>query len=268
LRHSLGTPTSGSDVAPCPLTTALLLPRGERVLLGQAPNACSGRLPSAPTEDRPTLASAGDCGSAEVVVRHARHSSGATVTGAAAEITGRHDAWPSEKTSLVDGHANTSSLEDDHAARLRSEVEPRVIAPRHGQHSAVMAPLTASVRVRPPRPPGRLERFELLGPARDRLRPQLDDGNAMAAERLAREPSWVLDAALHPAGNGKNSLPTCTAPARRRPPRCGWASRRAPSGKMSRKQGVIRTAQGASYRAASGSAATPHRRQLGAVTRP
>jgi ParB/RepB/Spo0J family partition protein len=31
----------------------------------------------------------------------------------------------------------------------------------------------------------------------------LDDGNAWAAERLAREPSWVLDAALTHAGNSK-----------------------------------------------------------------
>ena len=31
----------------------------------------------------------------------------------------------------------------------------------------------------------------------------LDDGNAWAAERLAREPGWVLDAALTHAGNGK-----------------------------------------------------------------
>ena len=30
----------------------------------------------------------------------------------------------------------------------------------------------------------------------------LDDGNAWAAERLSREPGWVLDAALHHAGNG------------------------------------------------------------------
>ena len=31
----------------------------------------------------------------------------------------------------------------------------------------------------------------------------LDDGNAWAAERLMREPGWVLDAALTHAGNGK-----------------------------------------------------------------
>jgi hypothetical protein len=31
----------------------------------------------------------------------------------------------------------------------------------------------------------------------------LDDGNAWAAERLAREPGWVLDAALSHAGNSK-----------------------------------------------------------------
>src|SRR3954452_18756617 len=31
----------------------------------------------------------------------------------------------------------------------------------------------------------------------------LDDGNAWAAERLVREPGWVLDAALHHAGNSK-----------------------------------------------------------------
>src|SRR5215216_7361430 len=31
----------------------------------------------------------------------------------------------------------------------------------------------------------------------------LDDGNAWAAERLAREPGWVLDAALTHSGNGK-----------------------------------------------------------------
>jgi len=31
----------------------------------------------------------------------------------------------------------------------------------------------------------------------------LDDGNAWAAERLTREPGWVLDAALSHAGNGK-----------------------------------------------------------------
>jgi hypothetical protein len=30
----------------------------------------------------------------------------------------------------------------------------------------------------------------------------LDDGNAWAAERLMREPGWVLDAALHHSGNG------------------------------------------------------------------
>ena len=29
----------------------------------------------------------------------------------------------------------------------------------------------------------------------------LDDGNALAAERLTREPGWVLDAALTHAGN-------------------------------------------------------------------
>jgi hypothetical protein len=31
----------------------------------------------------------------------------------------------------------------------------------------------------------------------------LDDGNAWAAERLTREPGWVLDAALTHAGDGK-----------------------------------------------------------------
>src|SRR5215207_3219669 len=31
----------------------------------------------------------------------------------------------------------------------------------------------------------------------------LDDGNAWAAERLNREPGWVLDAALHYAGDRK-----------------------------------------------------------------
>jgi ParB/RepB/Spo0J family partition protein len=31
----------------------------------------------------------------------------------------------------------------------------------------------------------------------------LDDGNSWAAERLTREPGWVLDAALHHAGNNK-----------------------------------------------------------------
>ena len=31
----------------------------------------------------------------------------------------------------------------------------------------------------------------------------LDDGNAWAAERLTREPGWVLDAALSHAGDGK-----------------------------------------------------------------
>src|SRR5919109_4241197 len=31
----------------------------------------------------------------------------------------------------------------------------------------------------------------------------LDDGNAWAAERLIREPGWVLDAALTHSGNGK-----------------------------------------------------------------
>ena len=31
----------------------------------------------------------------------------------------------------------------------------------------------------------------------------LDDGNAWAAERLTREPGWVLDAALHARGDGK-----------------------------------------------------------------
>jgi hypothetical protein len=31
----------------------------------------------------------------------------------------------------------------------------------------------------------------------------LDDDNAWAAERLTREPGWVLDAALHHSGNGK-----------------------------------------------------------------
>jgi hypothetical protein len=32
----------------------------------------------------------------------------------------------------------------------------------------------------------------------------LDDGNAWAAERLAREPGWVLDAALKPAGRPRD----------------------------------------------------------------
>jgi hypothetical protein len=31
----------------------------------------------------------------------------------------------------------------------------------------------------------------------------LDDGNAWAAERLTREPGWVLDAALTHSGDGK-----------------------------------------------------------------
>src|SRR5215211_7108147 len=37
--------------------------------------------------------------------------------------------------------------------------------------------------------------------ARKQLSPYLDDGNAWAAERLAREPGWVLDAALANAGD-------------------------------------------------------------------
>jgi hypothetical protein len=37
----------------------------------------------------------------------------------------------------------------------------------------------------------------------DALIAYLDDGNAWAAERLTREPGWVLDAALTHSGNGK-----------------------------------------------------------------
>ena len=54
----------------------------------------------------------------------------------------------------------------------------------------------------------------------------LDDGNAWAAERLAREPGWVLDAALANAGDkAACSPPTCRARARARSPGCGWARR-------------------------------------------
>ena len=52
----------------------------------------------------------------------------------------------------------------------------------------------------------------------------LDDGNAWAAERLAREPGWVLDAALATVDDtGACSPPTCTAPTHTRSPGCGWA---------------------------------------------
>src|SRR3954468_1300734 len=43
-----------------------------------------------------------------------------------------------------------------------------------------------------------------VAPARlDAVIAYLDDGNAWAAERLTREPGWVLDAALSHAGNAK-----------------------------------------------------------------
>ena len=54
----------------------------------------------------------------------------------------------------------------------------------------------------------------------------LDDGNAWAAERLTREPGWVLDAALTPRRQrqGVRRLPAL-ARARTRSPSCGWARR-------------------------------------------
>ena len=52
----------------------------------------------------------------------------------------------------------------------------------------------------------------------------LDDGNAWAAERLTREPGWVLDAALTHAGDNK-VFATCTRRARTRSLTCGWARR-------------------------------------------
>ena len=53
----------------------------------------------------------------------------------------------------------------------------------------------------------------------------LDDGNAWAAERLTREPGWVLDAALRRAGDRRCSPPTCSSRARGRSLSCGWARR-------------------------------------------
>ena len=118
------------------------------------------------------------------------------------------------RTNAPTTASNEESAKGSASASPRPEVELRVIAPRHGQHSLGdvhahgLGPARgrrggdvpraggdiehpharpdaggiqerideargdraghAAVRVRPPRPPGRLERLELLGPARHR----------------------------------------------------------------------------------------------------
>ena len=53
----------------------------------------------------------------------------------------------------------------------------------------------------------------------------LDDGNAWAAERLAREPGWVLDAAMRDAGKQDVRRLPGQRRARTRSPSCGSARR-------------------------------------------
>ena len=57
----------------------------------------------------------------------------------------------------------------------------------------------------------------------------LDDGNAWAAERLTREPGWVLTPPSRTGATARCSPPTCTQRARTRSPSCGLARRRSSS---------------------------------------
>jgi hypothetical protein len=83
----------------------------------------NGRAPGVSTDDRLTLASVNECGSADVVVRHDRWSSRACVSGLTTDAFALAAKGGLDRTARGGSFAFTRTIENDSALRRASVVE-------------------------------------------------------------------------------------------------------------------------------------------------